>query len=112
MIFRRAFSPGAFPPWGARPGGTREKRPGRLTKPINPAPMRAVESTGDPRRRRVWRVRIRRRAESGFTLLEMLLVLGLVVVMGAIVLPALNGPLAHQRLNSAAKELRAELTRL
>lgn len=47
----------------------------------------------------------------GFTLVEMLLVLALMVAIGAIVWPALDKPFAAERLRSSADEFRAELAR-
>ncbi len=47
----------------------------------------------------------------GFTLLEMLLVLALLVVLGGLAYPALEQSLANQSLRSAADRLRAEWAR-
>lgn len=52
-----------------------------------------------------------RRAKSGFTLLELLLVLGLIVAMVGIAWPALRGPLGGARLREAAKQVRVEMSR-
>lgn len=51
------------------------------------------------------------RARQGFTLLELMLVLGLIVAIGGLSWPALRGPLANQRLHAAAKQVRVELAR-
>jgi prepilin-type N-terminal cleavage/methylation domain-containing protein len=48
---------------------------------------------------------------SGFTLLELTLVLALLVVLAAIVWPAFERPLASQRLQQGADKIRAEWTR-
>jgi prepilin-type N-terminal cleavage/methylation domain-containing protein len=53
-------------------------------------------------------MRLRRRA---FSLLEVSLVLALLVLIGAIVYPRLDGLLADRRLRSAADQLRADFTR-
>ena len=50
----------------------------------------------------------RRRA---FTLLELLLVLGLIAAMVGIAWPALRGPLGGARLREAAKQVRVEMSR-
>lgn len=47
----------------------------------------------------------------GFTLIEMMLVLALMVAIGAIVWPALDKPFAAERLRASGDELRAELAR-
>jgi prepilin-type N-terminal cleavage/methylation domain-containing protein len=47
----------------------------------------------------------------GFTLVEVLLVLSLMVVFGALAWPALRYPLANQRLRAAAEQIRVEWTR-
>jgi type II secretion system protein H len=44
---------------------------------------------------------------SAFTLFEMMLVLALVAILAAMVLPELQGPIARQRLRSAAETIRA-----
>ena len=49
------------------------------------------------------------RARRGFTLLELMLVLALMVVIAAIVWPSIKGPFESQRLRKAAEQLRAEL---
>jgi Tfp pilus assembly protein FimT len=50
---------------------------------------------------------IQRRAErSALTLFEMILVLALVAILAAITLPELQGPIARQRLKSAAEVIR------
>lgn len=49
---------------------------------------------------------------TGFTLLELLLVLALAATVLALVLPAVQGPLRRQRLIAAAGELRVELGRV
>ena len=57
---------------------------------------------------------LRRRARSsrcGYTLLEMLLTIGLVVAMAGFAWPALRGPLGNQRLREAAKTVRIELAK-
>lgn len=48
-------------------------------------------------------------ARQGFTLLEMLLVLGLVVALAALAWPALRGPLSQTRLREGARSLRVAL---
>lgn len=55
--------------------------------------------------------RLRERRANGFTLIEMLLVLALLVALAAIVWPALDRPLANQRLRRAADQVRAEWIR-
>jgi prepilin-type N-terminal cleavage/methylation domain-containing protein len=52
-----------------------------------------------------------RASQSGFTLLEVTLVLALLVVMAAIVWPALERPLATERLRYGADKVRTEWTR-
>ncbi|MBX7165146.1 MAG: prepilin-type N-terminal cleavage/methylation domain-containing protein [Pirellulales bacterium] len=52
-----------------------------------------------------------RSAKRGFTLMEMLLVLGLLVVLAAVSWPALRGPIANSRLRDAAAQLRNNLAR-
>lgn len=104
MIFRRACTPAAFPPWGARPGETSEPRGDTARAQARPAPRKAL--------RRKWPRPFGRERRGGFTLLELMLVLSMFVVMGAVAYPALQGPLAAQRLHSAAKQLRADLSRL
>ncbi len=47
----------------------------------------------------------------GFTLLEVLLVVGLLVVFGSLAWPALRFTLANQRLRAAAEQIRVEWTR-
>jgi len=47
----------------------------------------------------------------GFTLSEMLVVLGILVVTAALAQPALRGALGDSRLRSAAKQVRAELAK-
>lgn len=47
----------------------------------------------------------------GFTLLELLLVLALLAALAAFIWPALEGPLASQRLRRAAEQVRAQLIR-
>lgn len=51
------------------------------------------------------------RPQGGFTLLEVLLVLGLLVVFGSLAWPALRLTLAGQRLRTAAEQIRVEWTR-
>src|SRR5690348_15415484 len=46
---------------------------------------------------------------SGFTLLELLLVLALIAAISAMVWPLLAGPLATQRLKRAAEQVRTQL---
>ena len=53
----------------------------------------------------------RRGVRPGFTLVEVLLVLSLMVVFGALAWPALRYPLANQRLRAAAEQIRVEWTR-
>jgi prepilin-type N-terminal cleavage/methylation domain-containing protein len=48
---------------------------------------------------------------AGFSLLEVLLVLALLVVLAALVVPALEGPLAGERLRRSADQLRTAWTR-
>ncbi|MFO0903634.1 MAG: prepilin-type N-terminal cleavage/methylation domain-containing protein [Pirellulales bacterium] len=48
-------------------------------------------------------------ARRGFTLLELMLVLALMVVIAAIAWPSIKGTFASQRLRKAAEQLRAEL---
>jgi type II secretion system protein H len=48
---------------------------------------------------------------SGFTLIEICLVLALLVVIASIAVPLMTGSFEHQRLSSAADKLRAGLTR-
>jgi prepilin-type N-terminal cleavage/methylation domain-containing protein len=55
--------------------------------------------------RRARRFPARRAASDGFTLLEVLLVLALIVVLSALTLPALEGPLATRRLQAAGDQL-------
>ena len=50
-----------------------------------------------------------RRARSGFTLMELLLVLALVAAIAAMVWPALQRPLATQRLRRGAEQVRTQL---
>ena len=45
---------------------------------------------------------------AGFTLVELLLVMALIVAVGAITLPALQGPLENQRLRKAADVVRTQ----
>ncbi len=47
-----------------------------------------------------------RPARSGYTVLELMLVMALIVVLGAFAYPELQGPLARQRLKSAAETIR------
>ena len=47
----------------------------------------------------------------GYTLLEMLLVLAIMVLLGAIVLPAVSQPLGKSELRDAAKQVRTQLAR-
>ncbi len=47
----------------------------------------------------------------GYTLLEMLLVLAVMVLLGAIVLPAVSQPLGKSELRDAAKQVRTQLAR-
>ena len=47
----------------------------------------------------------------GYTLLEMLLVLAIMVLLGAIVLPAISQPLGKSELRDAAKQVRTQLAR-
>lgn len=49
-----------------------------------------------------------RRRRGGFTLLEVLLVLAIIVLLGALSWPALSGPLAVQRLKSGADDVRIQ----
>jgi prepilin-type N-terminal cleavage/methylation domain-containing protein len=49
---------------------------------------------------------------TAFTLIELLLVLGLVVIVSGVAYPALRGPLARRRLEAAANQLRAELAQV
>jgi type II secretion system protein H len=53
----------------------------------------------------------RRRSRHGFTLVEVLLVLALIIALGAIVWPAIDGPFAAERLRAAAEQLQADLAR-
>lgn len=46
---------------------------------------------------------------SGFTLVEMMITLAVVIVLGAIAAPSLSGLLARQRLQGAAHELQADI---
>lgn len=55
--------------------------------------------------RRFGTIAIERR--SAYTLIEILLVLALIVALSAMVLPELRGPIARQRLVSAAESIRA-----
>lgn len=55
--------------------------------------------------------RARRHDRRAFTLLELLLVLGLIVAMIGIAWPALRGPLGGARLREAAKQVRVEMSR-
>ena len=55
--------------------------------------------------------RRRNACRSGFTLMEVVLVLALLVVLAAIVWPALDKPFATERLKRAADQVRAEWTR-
>ena len=50
-------------------------------------------------------------SRGGFTLLEVLLVLGLLVVLASVVYPALERPFASERLRKGADQIRAEWTR-
>jgi len=52
-----------------------------------------------------------RTTRGGFTLSEMLVVLGILVVVTALAQPALRGALGDSRLRSAAKQVRAELAK-
>jgi len=52
-----------------------------------------------------------RDAQRGMTLLELLLVLAIVVVVGALAVPMLRGPLENQRLRKSADLIRAEWNR-
>lgn len=54
---------------------------------------------------------IHRTKRGGFTLSEMLVVLGILVVATALAQPALRGALGDSRLRSAAKQVRAELAK-
>lgn len=47
----------------------------------------------------------------GYTLLEMMLTMGLLVVMAGLTWPALRGPINNQRLRAAAKQVRIELAK-
>ena len=47
-------------------------------------------------------------ASDGFTLVEVLLVVAIVVIVAALVWPAMEKPLAYRRLHSAADEVRTE----
>ena len=49
-----------------------------------------------------------RPARRALTLLELLLTMSLLVALMALAWPALDGPLAHQRLRSAADQVRAK----
>lgn len=53
----------------------------------------------------------RRRGRHGFTMVEVLLVLALMTVVGAIVWPAIDAPFAAERLRAAAEQLQADLVR-
>lgn len=57
------------------------------------------------------RARIAVARRRGFTLLEILLVLMLMIAVWAIVWPALDKPMAAERLRASADQLRSELTR-
>lgn len=50
-------------------------------------------------------------APDGFTLLEVMMVLGLVVIIGSLSWPSLQRPLSNQRLSSGAKQVRVALAR-
>lgn len=52
-----------------------------------------------------------RRQQAAFTLLELLLVMGLLVILAALSWPALRGPLGSSRLREAAKIVRVELAK-
>lgn len=71
---------------------------------------RNMKSTSAPARARMCARRAKRRA-GGFTLLELLLVLGLIVAMVGIAWPALRGPFGGARLREAAKQVRVEMSR-
>ncbi len=47
----------------------------------------------------------------GFTLLELLIVLAVLVVLASLSWPAMRGPMAKNRLRSAAKQVRTEMVR-
>ena len=51
------------------------------------------------------------RFPGGFTLVEMLLTMSLLVVLAALAWPSLTRPMANQRLRKAADQVRADLTR-
>jgi len=51
------------------------------------------------------------RTRTAFTLIELLLVLALLVLVAGLTWPSLQGPLARQRLVSAAKNVRTELAK-
>jgi prepilin-type N-terminal cleavage/methylation domain-containing protein len=51
------------------------------------------------------------RTNSGFTLMEMMLVLAILVIAGAIVLPAMRGPMDDLRLREAGELVRAQWDR-
>lgn len=53
----------------------------------------------------------RNRGPQGFTLLEMLMVLGIIVLLAGLSWPALRGPLSNSRLRDAAKMVRVELAK-
>ena len=50
-------------------------------------------------------------ARPAFTLVEVMLVLALLVVIGALIWPAVKGPFEGQRLRKAGDQVRAEWTR-
>ena len=51
------------------------------------------------------------RVATGFTLIEMLMVLGIIVLLAGLSWPALRGPLSNSRLRDAAKMVRVELAK-
>lgn len=52
-----------------------------------------------------------RRGRQGFTLLELLLVLALLVIVAALAVPALQGTMVNQRLRSAGDLLRSQMAK-
>jgi len=64
-----------------------------------------------PASARIERGERRPRSRSAFTLVEVMLVLALLVVIGALIWPAVKGPFEGQRLRKAGDQIRAEWTR-